>query len=439
MNFWDFFTDPILRGPTWGTLLMCIASSLMGVCLLLKRQTLLGESLSHAAYPGVVIGVSFAALFLPETQTWASIAVLLGALATAFLGLKAIQWLEKKRKVRSDAALCFVLAVFFGVGTLAASAMQQTLPAAHKHVQTLLFGQAATMSDFHIVLYAALALFVSLFIALSFRPLQAALFDRDFAKSSGLPLKWIERALFWLLLLSLIVGIRSVGVVLMSGMVLTPAIAARQFSDRLHIVFFLAALFGALSGLFGNLSSVLGSIALSTSNASLTLPTGPMIILAGASLALLSLAFAPKRGWAFRLSRIAAFRFRCIEENILKTIWRKEKILKSDLKNILRISPLFFELALWRMRRGGWLEKDSRILSLTGDGRQKGASVVRLHRLWELYLSSSLGFAKEKIHHNAEEMEHILTPDLEERLTQLLSNPKVDPHSQPIPKRRGVL
>ncbi len=435
ISFWDFFTDPVLRGPTWGTLLMCISSSLMGVILLLKRRCLLGESLSHAAYPGIVFGVSLFAVLFPEASEGVFFAVLGGAFATSLLGLKVIEWMEKKGRVPSDAALCFTLAIFFGAGTVAASALQMALPAWHAQVQTLLFGQAATMTDFHIVLYASLTLAIALLLCLGFRPLQAFLFDRDFAKSSGLRTAFLERGVFWLLLLSLILGIRSVGVVLMSGMAIAPAIAARQFTDRLQIVFYLAALFGAVSGLAGNILSVLGTIALTSGQKTLTLPTGPTIILVGASIALLSLLFAPKRGWIFRLVRIVLFRFRCLKENILKAFWKKGTMQRGELQKAHRIAFGMLPLALWRLRRGGWIEWKGNAYTLSRDGMKKAASIVRLHRLWELYLASELGFQGKRIHLGAEEMEHILTPDLEERLTLLLANPKVDPHLQPIPER----
>lgn len=438
MSFFDFFTDPVLRGPTWGTLLMCIASSLMGVVLFFKKRVLIGESLSHAAYPGVVIGVSCFAFLFPAYEEWAFIAVLGGAFVFSLLGLYAIEWMEKKGKVRSDAALCFVLAVFFGIGTVGASAMQLVIPVWYKQVQMLLFGQAATMSDSHIILYAFLSLAVVLFVSLVFRPLQAILFDRNFAQSSGICVSVLERIVFWLLLFSLILGIRSVGIVLMSGMVIAPVIAARQFTNDLRSIFILAACFGALSGLFGNILSVVGSSVLS-SQTKLILPTGPVIILVGALFALFSLIFAPKRGLLFRLFRVFSFRLKCIRENILKALWKKNSLSFRELKEVHAISFFSFRLALYGLSFEGWIEKKGALFFLTKDGVQKASSVVRLHRLWELYLAKSLGFQGEKIHRNAEEMEHILTPDFENRLTLLLSDPKEDPHSQPIPEKgRGL-
>ena len=154
-------------------------------------------------------------------------------------------------------------------------------------------------------------------------------------------------------------------------------------------------------------------------------------MLVGASLALFSLLFSPKRGVLFRLGRLAAFRLRCLEENILKGIWKRGSLSKEDLKRRYPKSGF----VLNRLVRHGWIEKNGGDLYLTEDGRAKAAAIVRLHRLWELYLTEQLGQSAERVHQSAEEMEHILTPELEERLTRLLSNPERDPHQQPIPER----
>ena len=113
-----------------------------------------------------------------------------------------------------------------------------------------------------------------------------------------------------------------------------------------------------------------------------------------------------------------------MEENVLKAVWKKGTVSERP--------TIALRLALWQLKRGGWMDRD---LQLTDDGRKKAALIIRLHRLWELYLTEELGFHAEKVHHTAEEMEHILTPDMEEKLTRLLENPKLDPHLQPIPEK----
>jgi manganese/zinc/iron transport system permease protein len=436
MNWMDLFFDPVLRAPTLGTLFMCIASSLIGVVLFLQKKTLLSESLSHATYPGVVIGVTVFGLVLPNSQDWAFIPVLVGAFLSSLCGLKMIGFLQNKKRLGSDASLCLVLALFFGLGIVATSILQTILPSWQNQVQMLLFGQAATMTDSHIVLYGLLALLVSIVFYLSFHSLQAFVFDRDFSLSAGLHVKRMERILFWLLLLSLILGIRSVGVVLMSGMVIAPAVIARQFTNRFSKMLILAPLFGALSGLLGNALSVMGTLALSSDTEKLTLPTGPMIVLVGGVLAFLSLTFAPKRGLVFRKLRVGSFRLRCLEENILKMMWKKGTLSKESMKSVFGMSSFPLFLVLRRLLKHGWIEKDCFLYQLTPDGRHKASFIVRLHRLWELYLSDQLKLHGAKVHKTAEEMEHIITPDLEKRLTCLLSNPTKDPHHQPIPKRR---
>lgn len=409
----SFFTDPVLRAPTCGCILMCLASSLMGVLIFLRKRSLLSEALSHATYPGACLGVMLFGLFFPSYDEWTFVGVLGGAFVSSFLGLKAIHWLEERGKVQPDAALTFVLAVFFGLGILIASAMQTGMPTWHKQTQMLLFGQAATMTDVHIWIYGGLATAVALFLFFAFYPLKASLFDRDFSVSAGIPVRILERILFWLLLLSLIVGIRSVGVVLMSGMVVAPAVAARQFTNRLQGVFVLAGCFGALSGFLGNVLSV-----------ALNMPTGPLIVLVGTTIAFFSLLFAPKRGLLFRLWRIGRFRLRCVQENLLKRMWKRGALFSN--------LDLISHFAVWRLKKHGWVDAE---LKLTEDGKLKAASIVRLHRLFELYLTEELGVQAEKVHRTAEEMEHIITPEMEERLTLLLENPKHDPHRQPIPEK----
>lgn len=414
--------DPIFRGPFFGTLFMCVASSLIGVILFLKKKTLLSESLSHSTYPGVAGALLLFGSLFPVLDSWAFLPVIAGAFVSSFLGFRAICFLQERQKVHPDAALCFILSLFFGIGILLVSAMQTLLPLWHKYTQMFLFGQSATMTDVHILVYGGLACAIALFVWLYFYPLQATLFDRAFAESIGMKTATIERLTFWLLLVALIIGIRSVGVVLMSGMVIAPAIGARQFTNSLSKMFVLAALFGAASGLLGNVLAF--TLAKSTN---LSFPTGPMIVLVGGLFAFLSLLFAPQKGLVFRKWRIGRFHAKCLEENILKSLWKRGAC--SCGKNN------FF--ALRRLQRQGWITIDCGTCSLTPDGKKRAAFIVRLHRLWELYLADSLKLNIEKVHKTAEEMEHILTPDLEERLTRLLNNPRTDPHHQPIPEKEA--
>jgi manganese/zinc/iron transport system permease protein len=440
-----FFFDPVLRAPTLGSMLMCLAAGLVGTIVFLRKQSLVGEALSHASYPGVIIGVVAAGLFsLQGDSLFVSVFILVGAFFSALLGLWTIHFLERKIGVHSDAALCFVLAVFFGIGLTVASQVQFSFTSLYKQAQTYLYGQAATMTDIHIMIYGLLSFVIIMAILLLYKELQVMTFDRQFAKTLGIKTRPIDAFLFILVVLAVVIGIRSVGVVLMSAMLIAPPVAARQFTNKLSILFVLSALFGIISGFLGNYFSIGLTQLLQQAypETRLALPTGPMIVIVATALCLSALLFAPKRGLFLRLLRIARFRYECTCENLLKAIWRHNPDASLSFKELSEhqsFSSFYLHFILWQMGTNGWMEKQGgNRYCLTADGKLRAAKIVRLHRLLEVYLADYLGIGVEKVHRNAEEMEHILTPELERQLTLLLDNPSYDPHHQPIPPKEGL-
>lgn len=441
-----YFTDAVVRAPTIGCMLMCLSAALVGVIVFLRKQSLVGESLSHAAYPGAVLGVMTAGLLSIPDDLEARVLMLIlsGAFITAFAGLASIVFLERKLKVRSDSALCFVLSAFFGAGITIASQVQFSFTSFYRQIQAYLMGQAATMTDVHILIYGILSLFVIVVIILFYKELQVMAFDRQYAKSLGIQAKKIDLLVFVLIVLAVVIGIRSVGVVLMSAMLIAPPAAARQYTNKLSIMFLLAGIFGLISGFFGNYFSVEISKALTqeSSGSRITFPTGPMIVIVASSICLLSLMFAPKRGLLLRLTRVIRFRYQCICENLLKAIWRfgPEKTVSFD--EIIKhqsASPWYLRFVLSRLVGNGWVEElPGGEYRLSAEGELWASKIVRMHRLWEVYLVDYLGVGVERVHRSAEEMEHILTPELERELTLLLKDPKQDPHRQPIPPIEGV-
>ncbi|MEM8727885.1 MAG: iron chelate uptake ABC transporter family permease subunit [Chlamydiota bacterium] len=432
MTLFDFFTDPLYRAPFIGSMLMCLSAALMGALMFVKRGSLLGETLSHATYPGVMFGALAGALFFDPASPLSIAVVLGGAFLFAYFGLEVIERLKVRFRLHFDAVLCLVLSVSLGLGVVCASRIQFTDPLRYQQSQVFIYGQAATMTDIHILIYGVLSLTVVLFVLYRFREMELVFFDTLFGTTIGLNVQRSFRGVSLLLILSIIVGIRSVGVVLMAGMLIAPAAAARSFTDRLSHFLVLSGLFGLLSGFGGNYLSV------KLSAQGLVYPTGPMILLFAVSITLLSLLFALKRGAVSRLVRISRFRRRCQSENVLKTLWKEGKEASHSPAKILqwnRMNRLRFTRVLFRLKREGWIDTaaQGKVL-LTADGIGRAERLVRLHRLWELYLVSCLKVDEERVHYSAEEMEHILTPDLEARLSKLLNHPKKDPHQKPIPE-----
>lgn len=441
-----YFTDSVLRGPTIGCMLMCFTAGIIGVLVFLRRQSLLGETLSHATYPGVILGVIGASMLslTVADDTCVAIAIMTGAFLSAVAGLFCVQFLERKLSVRSDAALCFVLSAFFGIGLTLASRVQFSHPLFYRRIQGYLYGQAATMTDTHIFIYCILTIVVVAAIVLLYKEFQLLIFDRIYGKSLGVRIKLVDSIAFILTVTAVVIGIRSVGVVLMSAMLIAPAAAARQFSQRLSVIFILAGFFGLLSGFLGNYLSTEVTIFLAAiyPEDQFSLPTGPMIVVVASTICVLALLLAPERGLLPRLMRIARFRYKTLCENILKQFWRQGMEQELSFKVITdyqHVSPFYLHWVLSQLMHNGWLENTSKgHYKLTSDGYQWASRIIRLHRLWEVYLTECIGLGADKVHRNAEEMEHIITPQLEEELTLLLDNPKRDPHHQPIPPKEEL-
>lgn len=443
MTFLSYFTDAVLRGPTIGSMLMCLTAALIGTLTFLRRQSLVGEALSHSAYPGVIVGIILTAILLgtTEDETGMTFLIICGAFTTALMGLWTIHWLEKRYHIKSDSALCFVLAAFFGIGITLASDVQFSYSSLYRQAQTYLYGQAATMTDTHIAIYGTLSVIIIAVVFLLDKELQAIIFNQDYAYSIGIKVNMINSTIFILTTLAIVIGIRSVGVVLMSAMLIAPAVAARQFTNCFRTMLCLAGIFGMMSGYLGNFLSVelTRYLAGYYPESRIALPTGPMIVLAATGICIIALLIAPERGLLLRFVRATRFKYRCISENILKAIWLNGSMVPVSFEQISQfqgISRLYLHFILQRLIAKKWLETtDVTHYQLTPLGLQKAARIVRLHRLWEVYLADYLGVGAERVHRNAEEMEHILTPELEQELTLLLKDPQVDPHQQLIPPK----
>lgn len=444
---WLYFTDPVLRAPTIASMLMCLSAALVGVLVFLRKQSLLGEALSHAAYPGVIAGVVLVAPLLEEDSESVLVAFagVVGAAITALLGIKVIDFLERKVKVRPDAALTFVLSAFFGVGVTLASHVQFSHTHLYTRILPYFYGQPATMTDVHIVIYGILSLAIVVTIVAFSKELQAIAFDRDFAISLRIRVKTIDTLILVLVVLAVVVGMRSVGVVLMSAMLVAPAVAARQWTNKFHVLMVLSGVIGLLAGLGGNVASVeiTRFLPMNESGWHAALPTGPTIVILAGAAAVFSLLFAPQRGLLPRKIRAMKFRYRCVCENVLKAMWRLDpegNIPQDIIAKYQDVPSLYLGFVLMRLVHQGWLKRvGRRCYRLTHEGNQWAAKIVRLHRLWERYLADYVGMGVEKVHRNAEEMEHIITPELEAELVELLHDPKSGPHHEPIPPREATL
>ncbi len=437
----QYFTDPVLAAPTIGSMLMCAIAAFVGTFSVLKRQSLVSEALSHASYPGVICSLLFGKMFLNYEGDWQFLLIpLIGAAISSLLGMYCIQTLTKKYHLASDSALCFVLASFFGVALVILSCVQGSFPTLYRELQSYLFGQAATQTDEHIVLYGTLAALAFGVCIIYYRQIKAVIFDPEYAKAIGINTRKIEVVLLGVTVLAVVVGIRSLGVVLMSAMFIFPAVSSRLWTARLEFVLLLACIFGLVAGFFGVYFSHEMSQTMGVNGQYSSFPTGPMIVLAGAGIFIFSSLLAPQKGLIFRVVRRWSFWVLCKQENLLKVLWKvcsrknSPDIHRSEITQNFQSSSLGLSFLLVALTNKGWLKnKGYDCYELTASGMLWGRKIVRLHRLWEVYLVEYCGVGKDRVHPSAEEMEHIITPEIERELEVILHFPNKDPHSQPIP------
>lgn len=383
-------TDSVMRAPTLGCIFLSIAAALVGVFALLRKEALIGEVVSHAAYPGIILGALFSSFFFGfENQHdffFLLILFFTGGL-TAFLSLLLIDFMQRKLAIASDASLCFVLALFFGIAITLVSQMQFSHPSLYRYAQFYLFGQTATIRDSAATLYGAMAAAVATFIAIFYKELRVITFDLPFSTVIGLPVRLIN-ALFCLLLISsIIVGINAVGVVLMSAMLLAPAIAARQCCSRLSSMLFTAAAIGALSGYLGSFFSMVCNdyLALYYPSSRFSIPTGPAIVLVASSICIFTLAFAPKRGAFFRWSQKFIYRLQLLQDNI---ITRAADYRFLTLSKEFQCSRMLLFLALCNLYRKKWVAYNKQKgWHLTALGRLEAIETAKKKALWACYLT----------------------------------------------------
>ena len=415
--------DPIFLKVVVGTILLASSSAVVGTFSYLKGQSLVGDAIAHALLPGVVL-----AFMLGDGRNPAYL--IFGALVSGLIAHYGIEFIQNRTKLKSDTAVSLVLSTFFGFGIMLMSVVQQRGQGQQAGLERYLLGKAAAITMLDVYTFSALALVLLLGVALFYKGFQLMTFNEDFAHAIGLPVDLIRVTFTVLTVLAVTIGIQTVGVVLMAALLITPAAAARAWTKSLPQMIVLAAMFSAISAILGTLIS----------SAITKMPTGPWIVIILGLIGFTSLFIAPEKGWLFKRKRALENRSKTNRENIMKLMYRQEEKCgtgnKLSIPQILSIRAMredALRVGLKDLKKRLWIIEHIEGFTLTDLGRIEGRRVVRLHRLWELYLTERLGMAPDHIHPQAETMEHVITPEIEALLIKELGVPERDPHESLIP------
>ncbi|WP_298532520.1 metal ABC transporter permease [uncultured Algibacter sp.] len=349
------FSDYTLRTITLGTAILGAVTGMLGSFAVLRKQSLLGDAISHAALPGIAIA------FLITGAKDSNI-LLLGALVSGLIGTFWIRGIISKTHLKSDTALGLILSLFFGFGMLLLTFIQKQPNANQAGLDKYLFGQAATLVESDVWMMTIVTGACLLVLLLFWKEFKILLFDADYTKTLGFNTKFIDILITTFIVLATVLGLQTVGVVLMSAMLLAPAAAARQWTNSLGMMVFLAAIFGALSGVFGTAISA-------TQN---NLSTGPVIVIIAGIFVLFSFIFSPSRGLLFKqirfiknrrdlqLHKTLTFMFRIAETH--------ENISHPHTVKILNNFQGFTKRTLQKLVRKNYVKLDGNMWSLTEEG-----------------------------------------------------------------------
>lgn len=381
-SLWLQLQHPNTQWVLAGTLLLGAASGVLGSFVLLRKQSLIGDAMAHSALPGVCLAFLF-------TGQKSLPFFLLGAALAGLLGTWCIQLIPRLSKTKEDSAIGIVLSVFFGVGIILLTYIQQQGAGSQSGLDSFLFGQAASLIRQDIILIAGISAVLLLLCIVFFKEFTLITFDLAFAKGLGMPVRFLNGLLACLIVCAVVIGLQTVGVILMAAMLITPAIAARYWTERLTGMMVIAGITGGVSGVAGTL--------LSTTMKGMA--TGPLMILSATMIFLFSMICAPKRGLAAKAIRLIRLRRKTSREQVLLTIY--EQYEKKDLyvtaegvRKKRRISPslclrvlndLEKERCIVRIENGVW--------QMTRTGIEKGYHIALKQRMYEVYLMHEMELA----------------------------------------------
>jgi len=410
LSLQDYNTRVVLAGAS----VFGAAAGLIGTFLLLRKRSLLGDTLGHSTLPGVAGAflVAYALGFAGKSLPW----LLAGATLSGVTGMAVVLLIRRFSRIKDDAAMAIVLSVFFGFGVTLITAVQQLPGGNAAGLEHFIYGKTASMTAADAWFILAASLTVAGFCAALFKEFSLLCFDEGFAAASGWPVRFLDILLMGLVVVITVVGLQAVGLLLVVALLVIPPAAARFWSDRLGVMAPAAAAIGLLSAFGGVAASAVFP----------RLPTGAVIVLCAAFCFAISLFFGGARGLLrSSLAQRAANR-RLRREHLLRAVYEcleSGTVTPAELLKKRPWKPGELGREIDRSISAGLLSRAAGSgLQLTSRGRVEARRLVRNHRLWELYLLHYADVAPGRVDRDADLIEHVLDPSLVDELEQVLDN-----------------
>lgn len=407
----DYNTRVVLLGVT----LLGATAGQIGTFTLLRKRALIGDAASHATLPGIALAFIVMTAFGGSGKFLPGL--LLGATVAGWLGMQHILMIRHGTRLKDDAALGIVLSVYFGLGMALLGVIQQMRTGHAAGLETFIYGKTASMLASDAWLIGGMAVVISMGCLAFFKEFGLLCFDQGYAAANGYPIRRLDTALMFMMVVTVVIGLQAVGLILIIALLIIPAAAARFWTDRLITMWLLAGAFGAASGFIGAVLSALAPRS----------PAGALIVLVAGCFFGVSLLLGARRGLWFRWRSWRRARAHMQRHHLLRWLfeWQETKgRAPVALRDVIAANPA--SERLWRRTirdatRRGWLRVvDIGKVMLTEEGRAQAQRVVRNHRLWETYLIHYAAIAPHHVDRNADRIEHVLGAQMVERLEKLL-------------------
>ncbi|MBI5569318.1 MAG: metal ABC transporter permease [Desulfomonile tiedjei] len=413
------FGETYFQKALLGGSVAAIVCSVVGCLVILRRMAFLGDALSHAMIAGVAAGYLFMKLLF-NTEAHAP-SMLAGSLIAAIITVASIGAVARVSRLKEDTAIGIMYTGVFAAGVVLVSIFRN-----HIHIDLVHFimGDVLGVADADLWVAVIAAALVLSIMVLFFRHFQLTSFDPIMAASIGMPVVLIDYVLTTCVSLVVVSAVSMVGVILVVGLLITPAATAYLLCDRLDRMMILAALFG--------MTSVLGGLYLCVW---LDSSGGGAIMLFCTFQFLVVLTVAPRygllAGWLRRRRSVP----QQLVEDILGFILRCDDtpVALASLTASLESGRERLATAVAAMTRDGFLRQEADGYLLTQDGKSEARRVLRAHRIWETYLSHT-GTPEAELHERAHQLEHYHDRDAMNYLDDLLGHPTHDPHGAEIPE-----
>jgi ABC-type Mn2+/Zn2+ transport system permease subunit/Mn-dependent DtxR family transcriptional regulator len=396
-------------------ILVGITCGLIGCFIVLRNMSLIGDALSHAILPGIYVAYLIAG--------YSTLAFFIGSVTAGIITAITITWIQHKIKTKNDAAIGIVFTCMFSIGVMGISRLNNQ-QGNHLDLKDFLFGNVLGISNEDIVLSGMVMIYTILSIIIFYRYFFITTFQPIIGETMGISTKAVHYFMMLMLSFAVVSALRSVGVILVVAMLITPASTALLLSHKLKIILVLSGLIGALSAIVGLILSIVYD----------TTPGPAMVVISTLIFFLVSF-FAYDKGLVPNWWRQHKQRIKIIQEDILKVLHKDPSTTPEQLAEATNVSLSQINQNIRKLKSQSLITLDNK---LTLYGKQKADELVRAHRLWETYQVEDLGLDSSQIHDDAEHLEHHLTTEQLDEIDKKLGYPTSDPHGSPIPRKEEI-